>query len=158
MNASLATYWALKRERDDEDFLPYGRCAPDCDYVRRYFTSIAARALVAAADPVLMAVSSHGVDGGKTRPGLEMGELAQVYLMFKANGLKVDIASPKGGQPGAYEFNVTKAYNAAFLADAEAGTKLAKTLPLSGVNEKEYNAIFVGLRGPQRERQMNRRS
>lgn len=90
-----------------------------------------------------MAVSSHGVDGGKISPGLEMDELAQVYLMFKANGLKVDIASPKFGQPGADEFNVIKAYNAAFLADAEAGTKLAKTLPLSGVNEKEYNAIFV---------------
>lgn len=101
------------------------------------------------AERILMVVSSHGADSGKTRPGFEMDELAQAYLIFKANGLKVDIASPQGGQPVADEYNATKAYNAAFLDDAEARMKLASTLPLAGIDGKDYGGIFVvGGKGP----------
>lgn len=100
-------------------------------------------------DRILMVISSHGADNGKTRPGYEMDELSQAYLIFKANGLEIDLASPKGGQPVADEFNVTKAYNAAFLADAQAASKLAKTLPLSEVKGNNYAAVFiVGGKGP----------
>lgn len=98
---------------------------------------------------ILMVVSSHGVDGGKVRPGFEMDELAQAYLIFKANGLEIDIASPKGGSAVADEYNAKKAYNAAFLADADAGAKLANSLPLSAIKPRNYAAVFVvGGKGP----------
>ena len=45
----------------------------------------------------LMVVSSEGVDAGKTRPGFEMDEFAQTWLILRANGIVVDVASPKGG-------------------------------------------------------------
>lgn len=45
---------------------------------------------------IVMVVSSYGKDMGKVRPGFEMDEFSQAYLIFKANGLMVDVASPKG--------------------------------------------------------------
>ena len=41
---------------------------------------------------VLIVVSGHGVDGGKTRPGFEMDELSQTYLIFHAT---YDAATPR---------------------------------------------------------------
>lgn len=40
-----------------------------------------------AADKVLIIVSSAGRDQGKTRPGFEMDEFSQSWLMLRANGL-----------------------------------------------------------------------
>ncbi len=73
--------------------------------VPRHVRYLAALALCAfalcagAAEPkkVLVVVSSEGRDHGKTRPGFEMDELAQAWLIFRANGLTIDLASPAGG-------------------------------------------------------------
>ena len=46
---------------------------------------------------VLLVVSGEGRDQGKTRPGFEMDEFAQAYLIFRDNGLAVQVASPRGG-------------------------------------------------------------
>ena len=35
---------------------------------------------------IVMVVSSYGKDMGKLRPGFEMDEFSQAYLIFKANG------------------------------------------------------------------------
>lgn len=51
----------------------------------------------ASSSKVLIVVSGEGRDQGKTRPGFEMDEFAQAYLIFRANGLDVDVASPAGG-------------------------------------------------------------
>ena len=62
-----------------------------------------ATASTASAPPapkVLLVVSGEGrVDAaGKTlRPGFEMEEFAQAWLVFKANGLQLEVASPAGG-------------------------------------------------------------
>ncbi|WP_086606275.1 type 1 glutamine amidotransferase domain-containing protein [Erythrobacter donghaensis] len=94
-------------------------------------------------DRVLLVVSSHGRDDGKTQPGFEMDELSQAWLVLRANGFRVDIASPAGGAVVADEHDPAKPYNAAFAADAEALRKLAQTLPLSADMNGQYAAIMV---------------
>lgn len=94
-------------------------------------------------DRVLLVVSSHGADGGKTRPGFEMDELSQAYAVFADNGLTVDIASPAGGVVVADEFDPKKPYNSRFIADPAASAKLASTLALAKAASESYAAVFV---------------
>lgn len=103
-------------------------------------------ALVAAAtepQKVLIVVSSEGRDHGKTRPGFEMDELAQAWLILKANGLHVDIASPSGGAPQADKHDAKEAFNAAFLADAEATRALSATRATRDLRAVDYAAVLV---------------
>ena len=56
----------------------------------------------AAEEPpkVLLVVSSEGrldAAGKQQRPDFEMDELAQAWLVLRANGLRVELASPTGG-------------------------------------------------------------
>ncbi|WP_439569344.1 type 1 glutamine amidotransferase domain-containing protein [Sphingopyxis sp.] len=94
-------------------------------------------------DRVLLVVSGHGVDGGKTRPGFEMDELSQAYAVFADNGLTVDIASPKGGVVVADRFDPKKSFNSRFAADPVASGKLGATLTLASVRDQKYAAVFV---------------
>lgn len=97
----------------------------------------------AANDRVLLVISSYGADEGKTRPGFEMDELTQAYLIFKDNGLQVEIASPTGGAVVADQYDRNKPYNNRFLTDAAASAKLANTRSLASVKDEKYAAIFV---------------
>lgn len=92
---------------------------------------------------VLIVVSSNGLDGGKIRPGFEMDELSQAYLIFHDNGLSVDIASPAGGAVVADQFDPAKPYNSRFMADREARAKLDATQSLASIREKDYQAVFI---------------
>ena len=92
---------------------------------------------------VLLVVSSHGREGGNVQPGYEMDELAQAWLVFRANGMDVDIASPEGGAVVADEFDHAKPYNRAFAADAEGQRDLADTLRLSPDMAGNYAAVMV---------------
>jgi putative intracellular protease/amidase len=92
---------------------------------------------------VLMIVSSYGKDGGKTQPGYEFDEFARAYLVFRAHGFDVDIASPAGGAVEADEYDADKPYNQNVLADAAIINKLAHTLPTAAVNPDDYRAVFV---------------
>lgn len=96
-----------------------------------------------AGNRVLVVVSGHGQDDGKTRPGFEMDELTQAYAVFVDNGLQVDIASPAGGAVVADRFNRNKPYNSRFLADPVAAAKLTNTRALASVGTQTYAAIFV---------------
>lgn len=97
----------------------------------------------AGSDRVLLVVSSHGADGGKTRPGFEMDELSQAYAVFADNGLTVDIASPAGGVVVADEFDPKKPYNSRFIADTAAQAKLTATRTLANARGESYAAVFV---------------
>jgi len=98
----------------------------------------------AADDPrVLLVVSGHGRDGGKTQPGFEMDELAQAYLVFADNGFAVDIASPQGGGAVADKYDPAKPYNTRFLGDPKAKAALDGALALSTARDRSYAAIFV---------------
>ena len=98
---------------------------------------------------IVMIVSSYGKDMGKTRPGFEMDEFSQAYLIFKANGLQVDVASPKGGKVESGQFNKAKPYNKIVLQDSVAMMLLNQTKPTSILNAKDYDAVYVvGGKGP----------
>ena len=61
----------------------------------------------AAPSRVLLVVSSEGRDQGKTRPGFEMDEFAQAWLILKQNGFDIDVATEKRyAQTGCARLNV----------------------------------------------------
>ena len=97
----------------------------------------------AAQDRVLIVVSGEGRDAGKTRPGFEMDEFSQAWLIFRANGLAVDVASPKGGKVEADRFNPKEAFIASLLADEEAMRKLADTRATADLHADDYAAVYV---------------
>jgi putative intracellular protease/amidase len=95
----------------------------------------------AAAPKVLMVVSSEGRDAGKTRPGFEMDEYAQAYLVLRANGLAVEVASPAGGAVEADRFNPADDHIAALPPEAHA--LLKQTRRTADVRQGEHAAVFI---------------
>jgi putative intracellular protease/amidase len=92
---------------------------------------------------ILMVVSSYGKSEGKIRPGYEFDEFSQAWLIFKANGFQVDVASPRGGNAEPDEFNSTKPYNKMVTEDAKAMGLLRQTKRTSEVETEEYAAIYI---------------
>ncbi|TNJ34285.1 DJ-1/PfpI family protein [Arenimonas terrae] len=91
----------------------------------------------------LIVVSSEGRDAGKTRPGFEMDEFAQTWLILRANGVVVDVASPAGGAVQADRFDPKEPFNAAVVADAEAQRQLGATRRTDAVKADDYDAVLV---------------
>ena len=100
-------------------------------------------ARAADGDRVLIVVSGEGRDQGKTRPGYEFDEFAQAYLIFRDNGLAVDVASPQGGAVEADKYNPEEPFNARVLADASAMRQLADTRSTRDVRAQDYAAVYV---------------
>ena len=110
------------------------------------FTSSCMPARVDAAEPadrVLIVVSGEGRDQGKTRPGFEMDEFAQAWLIFRANGFTIDVASPQGGKVEADKYDPAEAFNAQLLADADAQARLAHTRATADLRAADYRAVYV---------------
>ncbi|MBT9501784.1 MAG: type 1 glutamine amidotransferase domain-containing protein [Burkholderiaceae bacterium] len=103
----------------------------------------AASAQTPAPTKVLIVVSGEGRDQGKTRPGFEMDEFAQSWLLLRANGIEVDVASPAGGPVEADRYNPQDDYNARLLADAQALTQLRQTLSTASLRASDYRAVLV---------------
>lgn len=94
-------------------------------------------------DTILIVVSGEGRDQGQTRPGFDMDELSQAWLIFRANGLEVEIASPGGGAVEAERFDSDAPFNAALLADPVAMRQLAGTRPTSNLRAEDYVGVYV---------------
>lgn len=92
---------------------------------------------------VLIIVSSYGKAEGVQRPGYEFEEFSRAYLIFKANGLEIDVASPKGGYVEADKFNRSKPYNKLVLEDADAMNLLKNTKATSQLNPFDYDAVYI---------------
>jgi putative intracellular protease/amidase len=109
--------------------------------------SLGSAAAAAPVDPVaprvLIVVSSEGRDQGKTRPGFEMDEFAQTWLLLRANGIEIDVASPAGGAVEADRYDPKTDYNARLLADAQAQSQLRQTLATASVRAADYRAVLV---------------
>jgi putative intracellular protease/amidase len=110
--------------------------------------SIALIAQAAAPAPkVLLVVSSEGRDpdnkAGQQRPGFEMEEFAQAWLVLRANGLQVDVASPSGGAVVADRHNPKQDLITALRAQPEAVQQLQTTRRTADVKPGEHEAIFV---------------
>ncbi|MBZ5859455.1 type 1 glutamine amidotransferase domain-containing protein [Flavihumibacter profundi] len=103
---------------------------------------------------VLMVLTSHGELGntGK-KTGFWVEEFAAPYYTLTDAGVRVTLASPKGGKPpidpksedpGA-QTDATRR----FYKDAELQEKLAHTLPLNLADADDYDAVFYpGGHGP----------
>ena len=103
---------------------------------------------------VLIVLTSHdklGNTGRKT--GFWLEELAAPYYVFKAAGVDITLASPKGGQPPLdpksnepdFQTDDTRRFN----RDGEALAALANTVKLSEVSYGDYDAVFYpGGHGP----------
>jgi putative intracellular protease/amidase len=105
--------------------------------------TLAAPLHAADAGRILIVVSGEGRDQGKTRPGYEFDELSQAWLIFKANGFAIEVASPQGGAVEADKYNPQESFNAALLADADATRVLADTRKTRDVKASDYAAIYV---------------
>jgi putative intracellular protease/amidase len=103
---------------------------------------------------ILMALTSHdqlGDTGRKT--GLWLEEFAAPYFVFRDAGVKLTLASPKGGQPpidpksdlpGEQTPAMTR-----FKQDKEAQKELSQTVKLSDMKSEDFDTIFyVGGHGP----------
>jgi putative intracellular protease/amidase len=103
---------------------------------------------------ILMVLTSHdqlGDTGRKT--GLWLEEFAAPYFVFRDAGVKLTLASPKGGQPpidpksdlpGEQTPAMTR-----FKQDEEAQKELSQTVKLSDMKSEDFDTIFyVGGHGP----------
>lgn len=111
-----------------------------------FLCSVVSSALASSSDAqtrILMVVSSYGQAQGKEKPGFEFDEFAKAFLMFKANGIEVDVASPKGGAVEADEYDPNKAFNTEVLADKSIMSKLNDTLVLRDLSAEHYAGVFV---------------
>lgn len=92
---------------------------------------------------VLMVVSGYGQQQGQEAPGYEFDEFAKAYLVFKAHGINVEVASPQGGKVEADKYNPGKAYNEQVLSDAAIVAKLNNTLSTATLKARDYDGIFI---------------
>jgi len=119
------------------------------DAPRAETAGAAARPAVPAATPaprVLLVVSSEGqldAQGKVLRPGFEMEEFAQAWLVLRANGLQLDVASPRGGRVTADRFNPDEDLVRALGAEPAAQAALASTRRTQDVQAGEHAAIFI---------------
>ncbi len=90
-----------------------------------------------------MVLSSYRKDSGLSRQSYEFDELTQTYLIFKSNGVLIDIASPKGGKAEADIFSKEKIHNKIFLEDDMATMLLENTLSTASIDPNEYDAIYI---------------
>ena len=103
---------------------------------------------------ILMVLTSHdqlGDTGRKT--GFWLEEFAAPYYVFKDAGADITLASPRGGQPPldpkSDEPDAQTDATRRFKDDAESQRALASTLPLSGVQPQDHDAVFYpGGHGP----------
>lgn len=111
-------------------------------YMALFFT-LSAMANVSEQQRILMVLSGYGQDGGKTAPGFEFDEFSKAYVVFKQNGLAVDIASPEGGVVVADEYDPNRDFNQAVLNDSQAMAMLNDTLSTTDVDARNYQGVFI---------------
>ena len=103
---------------------------------------------------VLFVLTSHdelGNTGDKT--GFWVEEFAAPYYLLTDKGVKVTLASPKGGQPPidpkSSQPDAQTPASKRYFEDKETQDKLSKTIELSQIKEADYDAVFYpGGHGP----------
>ena len=106
-------------------------------------TSLPVKAESTSSKKVLMVVSGYGQQQGEKTPGYEFDEFSKAYLVFKANGLAVDVASPKGGKVEADKYDAKAEYNAKVLADSAIMSKLHNTLAMQTLEAVSYTHLTL---------------
>jgi putative intracellular protease/amidase len=93
----------------------------------------------AAPKKVLIVVSSEAT--APDRPGFDMEEFAQAYGVLRANGLVIEIASPRGGAVTAEKFNPED--DAVRALPPEAHALLKTTRRTADLQPGEHDAVFI---------------
>ncbi|ACV27515.1 type 1 glutamine amidotransferase domain-containing protein [Kangiella koreensis] len=89
---------------------------------------------------VLMLISSYGTEANPEL-SYDLEELAQSYLVLHDNGVKLDIASPKGGAVLVKNNKDSLDYIQRFKALAT--EKLANTLATEDIDISQYDGVFI---------------
>ena len=118
------------------------------------FCPISTQAQSIKKQKVLFVLTSHnqlGNTGKKT--GFWIEEFATPYYFFVAKNIEVTVATPQGGQapidPKSNEAGFQTESTKRYFADVKAQKILSKTVKLSSINQKQYDAIFYpGGHGP----------
>lgn len=103
---------------------------------------------------ILMVLTSHNQLGNTGKPtGFWLEEFAAPYYVFHDAGLKITLASPKGGQPPldpvSDEPDAQTDDTRRFRGDATAQKLLANTEKLEGIKADDFDAVFYpGGHGP----------
>ena len=103
---------------------------------------------------ILMVLTSHDRLGDTGKPtGLWLEEVATPYYIFRDEGVKVVLASPKGGRPPidprSEEPQAQTDSTKRFFKDKEAQQAFENTAQLSTINPGDYGAVFFpGGHGP----------
>lgn len=103
---------------------------------------------------ILMVLTSHNQLGNTGKPtGFWLEEFAAPYYVFHDAGLKITLASPKGGQPPldpvSDEPDAQTDDTRRFRDDATAQKLLANTEKLEGIKADDFDAVFYpGGHGP----------
>ncbi|HEY6901462.1 MAG TPA: type 1 glutamine amidotransferase domain-containing protein [Puia sp.] len=103
---------------------------------------------------ILFVVTSHGEMGNTGRKtGIWIEEFAAPYYTFLDAGKEIVIASPKGGpapiDPKSNEPENRTEATVRFYNDPETIRRLANTVKISSVNEKDFDTVFYpGGHGP----------
>jgi putative intracellular protease/amidase len=113
-----------------------------------------AKAQAVKSKKVLIVVTSHDKMGNINRStGLWLGEFAAPFYTLTDAGVEVTIASPKGGLAPIDTFSLNKSFateaTRRYQSDPAAQVRLSKTVKLSSVSAKDYDAVFYpGGHGP----------
>lgn len=86
-------------------------------------------------------ISSYGQQDPNLSYDLE--ELAQAYLVFRQNGMEVDLISPKGGAVPVKTNKDDLAYIKRFKEETPALKQLSETLPAKNIDPSHYQAVFI---------------
>ncbi|MFB0709582.1 type 1 glutamine amidotransferase domain-containing protein [Buttiauxella noackiae] len=103
---------------------------------------------------ILMVLTSHNQLGNTGKPtGFWLEEFAAPYYVFHDAGLKITLASPKGGQPPldpkSDEPDAQTDDTRRFRSDSAAQKLLANTEKLENIHADDYDAVFYpGGHGP----------
>lgn len=103
---------------------------------------------------ILMVLTSHNQLGNTGKPtGFWLEEFAAPYYVFHDAGLKITLASPKGGQPPldpkSDEPDAQTDDTRRFRSDTAAQELLANTEKLENIHADDYDAVFYpGGHGP----------
>jgi putative intracellular protease/amidase len=118
------------------------------------FSSLSTQAQSNKKLKVLFVLTSHdqlGSTGKKT--GFWIEEFTTPYYFFKDKNIEVVVATPQGGQapidPKSNEAGFQTESKKRYFTDAKTQVILSKTVKLSAVNQKQFDAVFYpGGHGP----------
>jgi len=96
----------------------------------------------------LVITTSHDTLGDENNPtGVAASEMTIPYYAFLDAGLEVDLASIRGGtipvDPITFRWPVATREDVRFKGDATAMKKLANSIPISEIDPRDYDVVFV---------------